>query len=909
MGRGFRITYMILSSLLLLSIIAPATMLTTSSTWHTYNLVRSITTGWAKIHGVLEAPVDDHYERFYYYIDGSLQVYNESWSQIFVSTYTAWRAVPIINQFIVYEIVYTNYRYLKIYDPSSNDVYTLLKIYGQTPGSKLVSDYDKTTGLAVLAGDYVSSYPSYRYIYLTLIDPYGHAMIQNYKLVQTSSSTTLYPLAVKFINNSIVRIVYRSDDTIYSKLVDLSTGSFIYTEFEKELTTYSVFKDYIVYYNQTHWLVTIYRTNTTITLPWPNSSKPSSFNSWAEHEDLLIGVIRTVDNNYYLAVVNKTTWTVDYKLLDKPISEQPIYYTTINGLGAIVAVQAGKILVFYLNGTLADEFTVHTEKSIDIVRLDRLKHLGEEWLSVRLSDHTEIYYFVKTEAMPTTIDVELPEEIIAYKPTVLKAYLYDITGNPVAGEIVKLYDVTHDQILLGASTTDEDGKAVFQVTFTPGQHKLLFLYEGSSENNYMFSRRYIDVIVYTGVKAYLYGPIKVYAKTPVYYEVYLVDVNDQPVTNVFFNLLASNLDKNYTIIVGAGATDSRGYCLVKAWYPEPGNYSLTIEILSKGVVWVEEPPVLNVMVYGYNYTYAPANITLYDIYLKLLIIEHSNKELIDKSNVIDARLSEVLDLLLMLSDKLSTINESLTMVVNTTGENIIAYIDAKTHKLEIMVNKTLTRDEAYMLFELILTHLNETKLLIIDYGNEILLKLENINTSIILSINTTREEIEEKLDYMLATILEKLENTTSLLVTRINATGEYIVEKISDLETLRDLILEQAKQIVEEVKTNRENITWEVKAVNDKVVAINTSMGTIIAKIDDLVNVFNNINTTHQDIIDALKALKEAIEEKCNITITWTPSTYTSGVTGGMPIETMVYIAGAIVAIAASIIYVITRKR
>ncbi len=184
--------------------------------------------------------------------------------------------------------------------------------------------------------------------------------------------------------------------------------------------------------------------------------------------------------------------------------------------------------------------------------------------------------------------------------------------------------------------------------------------------------------------------------------------------------------------------------------------------------------------------------------------------------------------------------------------------------------------------------------------------LEELITSLNNSMEDKYNDIASRLD----NIVLYLDNITTGIES-VNNSVVYAIEKIG-VEELRDIILEEASHIVSnmtsiasDIKTNT---TWEVRGLGEDIIAINTSHGEIIARIENIEDILNSINTTHQDIIDALVKLKEAIEEKCNTTIEWTPTTSPKAV-GGLPVETIVYIVVTSVAIAIAVLLRLFRKK
>ncbi len=327
------------------------------------------------------------------------------------------------------------------------------------------------------------------------------------------------PVYVKLINYTMAYIVYTTGNTVHSIYHNITSGeTIVVAEKTVESNIYKALSNYMLYYQYPYWRLFIYSENKSYTIPNPeNGSIVSTYNTWTEYNGRIIGVLRTTIDHYYLTIIDPITKNTTFKKINVTPNEGVIDVTEIYDREVVVVVQANKLILLDLNGTVIDEQSVPIDKPVRILGIYRLEHLGEEWLILKCiaEDCYDAYYYIKVELLPTTMSVETPDRVIAYKPVLFKARLVDVVNDPVVGETIELYDITSgERELLASNITDDQGYAYFNIVLELGMHKLKFIYSGNTSTGYMSCREVVDVYAETMVYGVLGGPTEVYAGFP-----------------------------------------------------------------------------------------------------------------------------------------------------------------------------------------------------------------------------------------------------------------------------------------------------------------------------------------------------------------------------------------------------------
>ncbi len=269
----------------------------------------------------------------------------------------------------------------------------------------------------------------------------------------------------------------------------------------------------------------------------------------------------------------------------------------------------------------------------------------------------------------------------------------------------------------------------------------------------------------------------------IYYEVYLYDSTGSPLQGLLISIVAKNINESYTVGLGGAITDYQGHCLVEVFYPEPGLYNVSIEIISRDYIWMERPFILvNVVSYGGNISLP--NITLYDIYLELVKTREAMENIIVLYTSMRENMSLILDNVLGLysyiDSRIEELNNTLSLLIVDSTREIITYINSSTHRLEVLINNTLSYEEAIELISMVLDRLDSLNATIVSARDEVLAIIESVNTSIMAKINTSIEDIEAILDNMFKDILAGIDNKTSIIVSKIQASRESIESLVGE---------------------------------------------------------------------------------------------------------------------------------
>ncbi len=772
--------------------------------------------------------------------------------------------------------------YIKIYDPLENSVYTVL--LGSFPGTYYCSQYiyDRETGYVHLILS-ISPFTIYRNLYHVVIDPAGHSVI-SFKKIYSIYNIMPIPLLLDIDNDTLYIVYHLENDnrTLYLLSYNLSSDTVNYvlnTTLSSSIWTI-VGNKYILSYNPVDntWRVIDPINNFTyFTLPIPpGETALSSFKTWVYDSisNRIVGVVKTPDNDYYIATVDPLTHNTIYYILNITVNEGSLATTVYNDDTVALVGSGNKVYIVSLNGEVLNSFELFDQRHVGTIFVSRLKHLDEEWATIVDKDNDYIYIYIRSDSIPTVITADYPVEARADDYLEIHVSLTDITGEPLANQTLYLYRITDSgRELESVNTTDEEGKTVLTGYIEYGANHFIIEYNGSG--NYLPSSLEITITGKVHAVAVIYGANITYPQTSTYYEVLITDVNGNPLPDVYFDMVASTGDSE--IVVGAGKTDYMGHSLVEVIFPRAGNYSLYVDIPSTDIV-LDNTTVLDITVLPANIT-EPIVVTPSTIYNKLLDLEKKLDRIEVIVNATYTAVSDLEELITSILESLDNIEENLTIEIRDAKGEVVAVLESRADSIEVKLDSITSS----------LDTLSEMVSTVLD-------RIDSMNTTLHIRINASYNDIVSRL----STLLSRVDEEKAIVLEIKNETSElneYVIEVIGNVSELKSILYNELGK----------NISIGFTLLNNSIVALNTSHGIIVAKLDTVLSMLGDENTTHTSIISGLEAIKEAIEEACNTTIEWSPETAPSGQPktsiAGFPVEALAYILALVITAIAGLIY------